>query len=152
MSRVDQSPSREPDPGSVAGRLSDTEPRPLPGARSLRTALRTLHLLAFGCLYGGAIYGIPEDRLGTALDWTAGSGLAFALLETYRAPIFLTQLRGIATFVKVALLAAIYVVWELRVPLLTIAAIIGAISSHMPGRLRYYSVVLGAVAGPQEKG
>jgi hypothetical protein len=35
----------------------------IPGARWLRTSLRTLHLIAAGALYGGQLYAMDVDRL-----------------------------------------------------------------------------------------
>jgi len=40
----------------------------------------------------------------------------------------------------------------LAVPLLTLTIAIGAVSSHMPGRWRYHSLLHGRVVGPREKG
>lgn len=127
-------------------------PRPLPGVRVIRTTLRTAHLLAFASLYGGHVYGIEPSRLVPALVATVASGAALVALEVYRTPLWLGQIRGIATFVKIALLAAVVVNWDLRLWLLTAAVIIGGVVSHMPGRIRYYSVLYGHPIGEQEKG
>ena len=40
---------------------------------------------------------------------------------------------------------------RVRVVLLTVAAVIGAVSSHMPGRYRYYSLLYRRVVGSREK-
>ena len=40
----------------------------------------------------------------------------------------------------------------LRVPLLTLALVIGVVASHMPGRYRYYSPFHRRVVGHQDKG
>jgi hypothetical protein len=128
------------------------DPRPVPAIRLLRTTLRTLHLIAFGALYGGHLYGVPPDRLEAALVATVASGGAFMALEIFRAPIWLFQVRGVATLAKIGLLATVAAVWELRIPLLTLVLIIGAVSSHMPGRWRYHSVLHGRVVGPRETG
>ncbi len=61
-------------------------------------------------------------------------------------------MRGVATFAKPALMSAVVVTSALRIVLLTLALVIGSISSHMPGRWRYHSVLHGRVAGPTEKG
>lgn len=127
-------------------------PGPPPGVRALRTTLRTAHLLAFGALYGGHLYGVPAERLWPALLATVATGGAFMSLEIYRTPIWLVQLRGVATLVKIALVAAVAIFWNVRVWLLTAAIIIAGISSHMPGRYRYYSVLHGRVVGDQDSG
>ena len=114
-------------------------PRPLPGVRALRTTLRTAHLVSFGALYGGHLYGVPAERLWPALLATVATGGAFMSLEIYCTPLWLAQLRGVATLVKIALVAAV-------------AIIIAGVASHMPGRYRYYSVLHGRVVGDQDAG
>ena len=126
--------------------------RPLPGARALRTTLRTAHLVAFGALYGGHLYGVPAERLWPALLATVATGGAFMSLEIYRTPLWLAQLRGVATLVKIALVAAVAIFWNVRVWLLTAAIIVAGVASHMPGRYRYYSVLHGRVVGDQDAG
>jgi hypothetical protein len=128
------------------------EPRPVPAARILRTALRTAHLIAAGALYGGHVYGVEAERLVPALAAVLATGGAFLGLEVYQSSIWLVQVRGVATLTKLATVAAVALFWEFRVPLLTLAVIIGGVSSHMPGRWRYHSVLHGRVVGPQESG
>jgi len=130
----------------------EAEPRKLPGARGLRTSLRTLHLLAVGALYGGHVYGVDAERLVPALASVLATGGALVVFEVWQARIWLVQVRGIATFVKLALVASVGLAWELRIVLLTLALVIGSVSSHMPGRWRYHSVLHGRVVGPTEKG
>jgi len=126
--------------------------RAVPGLRGIRTGLRTAHLLAFGALYGGHVFGVPAGRLELALLATVASGGALALLEFYHAPIWLVQLRGLATLAKIALAASVAVFWDDRVALLSLAVVIGGVTSHMPGRYRYYSVLHGRRVGDAELG
>jgi len=129
-----------------------SSPRPLPGVRPLRTTLRTAHLIAFGTLYGGHIYGLPAERLHAALFATVGSGAALMALEMYRTPLWLIQIRGLATVVKIILVASVALLWDVRVWLLTAAIVVGSVSSHMPGRYRYYSILHRRAIGSQESG
>ena len=126
--------------------------RPLPGVRAWRMLLRTAHLVAFGALYGGHVYSIPETRLQGALIATVATGGALMAFEIYRAPIWLVQVRGVATMAKILLVAVAGAIPQLAVPLLTLVIAIGALSSHMPGRWRYHSLRHGRVVGPHEKG
>jgi hypothetical protein len=128
------------------------EPRAVPAVRGLRMTLRTLHLIAVAALYGGHVYGVAPQRLVPALGASVASGALFMALEIYRAPVWLVQVRGVATLVKVALVAAVAVAWDWRIPLLTGVLAIGAVSSHMPGRWRYHSLLHGRVVGPREQG
>lgn len=124
----------------------------IPGVRAWRTLLRTAHLIAFGALFGGHVYGIAPDRLTPALAAAVGTGAALMLLEVVHAPIWLVQVRGAATGLKIALVLLAQTVESLAVPLLTLTIAIGAVSSHMPGRWRYHSLLHGRVVGPREKG
>ena len=72
-------PVASPTTGSAAAEAGTgrRRPRPLPGVRALRTTLRTAHLVSFGALYGGHLYGVPAERLWPALlaTVTTGGGL-----------------------------------------------------------------------------
>ena len=63
--------------GSVLRERADlwlrVDPRPVPGARIMRTLLRTAHLIAAGALYGGHVYGVEAERLVPALAATRAS-------------------------------------------------------------------------------
>jgi hypothetical protein len=126
--------------------------RDVPHLRLLRTSLRTLHLLAVAALYGGHVHGVEPQRLLPALAATLATGGAFLGLEVWRFPPWLVQLRGVATLAKLALLAAVPLLFEWRVPILTLVLAIGVVTSHMPGRFRYWSLLEGAATGPEDKG
>lgn len=133
-------------------RCLSTEPKPLRGGRALRTTLRTVHVMAFATLYGGHVYNLPPERLLWALAATVATGAAFLAFEIYSAPVFLVEMRGLATLVKLGLVAAVAVFWEARVALLSIAIVIGVVASHMPGRYRYFSLLHGRVVDTEGQG
>ncbi len=118
----------------------------------MRTTLRTGHTIAFAALYGGHVYGVPAASLHPALAATVATGAALMVLEMYRTPLWPLQVRGVAAFVKLALVAAVALWWGWRLLFLTLALVIGAVVSHMPGRYRYYSLLHGRVVGEQESG
>jgi hypothetical protein len=124
----------------------------IPGARWLRTSLRTLHLIAVGALYGGYVYAVDSSRLWPALLSVLVTGGLLVCFEVWQARMWLVQIRGIATFLKLGLLAGIGIATDRAVLFLTLAIVIGSISSHMPSRWRYHSVLHGRVAGPTERG
>ncbi|MDB4433434.1 hypothetical protein N9166_01720 [bacterium] len=147
--------SAEAGGGGRRARLAErlrAEPLPLSGARPLRTALRTGHIIAFAALYGGHIYGIGAGRLLPALLATVATGGALMALEVYQAPVWLAQIRGLATFAKLVLVVSVAFLWDWRIPLLTLVVVIGTVNSHMPGRYRYYSPLHGRIVGSEEKG
>jgi len=108
--------------------------------RVVRTGLRTAHLIAFGIYYGGHVFDVAPDRLLPALVAVVGTGSLFMAFEVWSAPVWLVQVRGVATYAKIALVLAAGLWWEHRVALLTVVVTIGAVTSHMPGRYRYYSL------------
>jgi hypothetical protein len=132
--------------------LRRREARAVPHLRLLRTTLRTLHLLAAAALYGGHVYGVEAPRLLPALAATLVTGGAFLGLEVWRFPPWLAQLRGVATLAKLALLASVPLLWEWRVPILSVVLATGVVTAHMPGRFRYRSLLAGMPAGPEDKG
>jgi hypothetical protein len=147
---VDAAP--EPSWRQRAERWMEADAKTIPGARWLRTGLRTLHLIAVGALYGGHLYAVDTTRLHSALFSVLLTGGLLVCFEVWQARIWLVQVRGVATFFKLGLLAGISLALDLTVALLTLALVIGSISSHMPSRWRYHSVLHGCVAGPTEKG
>jgi hypothetical protein len=117
------------------------EERSLPAERALRTTLRTVHLASVSVLVGGHFFDLPLERLYGPLVWTVGSGLLFVLLEVYGTLGWLFQVRGLVTLAKIFLLLLIPLFWEQRIWILMTVLAIGSISSHMPGRFRYYSIL-----------
>jgi hypothetical protein len=120
--------------------------------RALRTSLRAVHVVAVAALYGGHVFAVEAERLVPAVVAAVATGAALMAFEIYRAPVWCVQVRGAATFAKIALVAGVGVFWSWRVPLLTIAMVVGVVTSHMPGRWRYRSLLDGRVVGSPEKG
>jgi len=119
--------------------------RVLPHARAWNIGVRTLHIAVTGILLGGHAFAVPEDRLRPMLWLTLATGLALVFLEAYPSCRWFYQCRGALVLLKLALLAAITVFWEFRVPLLLAIVVIASVGSHMPARFRYYSLVHGRV-------
>ena len=123
-----------------------------PGLRPLRTAIRAAHMVAVAAFYGGHVYGVSSGRLAVAVAAVVATGVAFVILEVLRAPVWVVQVRGLAVYVKAALMAAVSAGAPASVPLLTLALVIGVVASHMPARYRYYSLIHRRVVGHQDKG
>ena len=120
--------------------------------RVLRTTLRTLHVLAFGAYYGGHVFQVPTERLFPALVAVVVTGGLFAVFEAWSNPVWLHQLRGVFTYVKIMLLASVGLFWEQRIWILTLIVIIGVVVAHAPSRFRYYSVLHRRVVDSHGKG
>lgn len=112
-------------------------PRDFPLRRTVRTALRTLHILATGVLVGGHIFGQPKEQLFGWLVGSVASGVALLATDLHATFAFLLQVRGLLVLLKIALTASVLFFWEARVPLLVAALTLGAAGSHMPGSLRH---------------
>ena len=108
--------------------------------RVLRTTLRTVHVLAVGAYYGGHVFSVPPERLAPAAVAVIATGVLFVIFEVWSAPVWLVQIQGVATYVKLALIASVSLFWDQRIWILSLVMVIGVVVSHAPGRLRYYSV------------
>jgi len=113
------------------------------GSREIRTSLRALHMISIAALYGGHVFGVEKERLFPAMLAVFASGGLFMLFEILRSPIWLVQLRGVATYLKIAMVVSVEVFWDWRVAILSVVIVIGTVVSHMPGSYRYYSLLHG---------
>lgn len=109
--------------------------------RALNIALRTGHICAMGFLLGGHAFDVTPERLEVSLWVTVGTGVALAAVESRARWLWFHQASGVMTIAKVALLCAVPLAWDFRLPILLVALVIGSVGSHMPGRYRHYSVV-----------
>jgi hypothetical protein len=119
--------------------------RSFPGQRWVRISIRTVHLLSMALLLGGFAVGIPLERLPGPLWWTLLSGVAFVGVELHASCIFLLQLKGIAVIAKSLLLWAAWLAPQAALGCMIAAVVIGGVSSHMPGKFRYFSPLHGRV-------
>lgn len=116
-------------------------PRPLPYARAMSIALRTVHIAAVGILLGGHTFDVTAGRLLPWLSLSIVSGAGLIGLELYSSCKWLYQGKGVLVLLKLLLIAAVAVCWEQRLWLLLAALVVGSVGSHMPGRFRYYSLI-----------
>jgi hypothetical protein len=115
--------------------------RRLPGARIWNVSARTIHLAATGTLLGGHVFGVDPANLLPWLWVAAISGGIILGIEVYGSLDWLCQLGGVAVLLKLAILCMIPFAWSVRVPLLFVVVLIAGVGSHMPGRLRHYSLL-----------
>ena len=109
--------------------------------RWLNIALRTAHLGAMGVLLGGHAFDVSPERLKVNLWLTIGTGAVLAAVESGGRLLWLHQGRGLMTITKLALVCAVPLAWDYRLPILLAVVVLASVGSHMPGRFRYYSVI-----------
>jgi len=109
--------------------------------RALNIALRTAHIGAMGILLGGHAFDVPPEQLKLSLWLTLGTGASLAAVEAGPRLLWFHQGRGFMTMAKLALLCAVPLAWDYRLPILLTVIVIGSVGSHMPARYRYYSLI-----------
>jgi len=96
-----------------------------------------------GMLLGGHAFDVPRASLLPALWLTVGTGVVLTYLEAGPRLIWFHQGRGLVTLAKLGLLCAVLFLWDhwhLRLGVMLTVVVIASVGSHMPARLRYYSV------------
>ena len=125
---------------SLKAVLFPTQSRCLPGERWINVILRTLHLVGLAGLGAGFLYPAADDSWQLYLHITLITGLGLSLISIYGNGIWLVQLRGQAIMFKILLLALVWVLPSLKIPLFLAVVIISGWTSHAPARVRYYSL------------
>lgn len=109
--------------------------------RAWNIALRTAHIAAGGALFGGHVFDVGAERLVGWLWLTLLTGIPLVLLEVRRGGRWPAEARGAMVLVKVLLLCILPWLWIYRVELLAAVIVLGSVGSHMPKRLRHYSLL-----------
>jgi hypothetical protein len=116
-------------------------------SRSLRRmsniACRTLHIGAAGIVLGGHFFGIEPARI---LAWTClavGTGAILTALEAWPEWHYVWEVRGAMVLGKILLMGTIPLFWDARAPILMAVVLIGSAGSHMPKRIRHFSLRAG---------
>lgn len=109
--------------------------------RALNITLRTLHIAAMGILVGGHAFDVAPERLHLSLWLVVASGVALMALEAAPRWSWFHEVRGVLTLAKVALVLAVPLAWDHRLPILLTVIAIGSVTSHMPRRFRHYSLL-----------
>jgi hypothetical protein len=123
--------------------------RRVPWARPVSLGLRALHLAAIALLLGGHAFGAPAEALFPWLIVAAisGAGLAGCDLAAWGLYWFVLG-KGVSVLAKLALLLVIPFAWGARVPILAAVLLMAAVTSHMPARMRNYSLAHRRVLEP----
>ncbi|NRQ02932.1 hypothetical protein [Marinobacterium sp. xm-d-530] len=129
----------------MLSRLFPKQKRDFTAKRYLSISLRTLHLFGIAGFAGFFLYDLPESlwRPYAILALTTGS--LMLLVELYVDAIWFIQLRGLAVITKIFLLLLAMNAPHLTTVLFCLIVIISGYFSHAPGKVRYYSPLLGRV-------
>ena len=117
--------------------LFPDELRTFPFRRTVRTILRTLHILTIGTLLGGHIFSQPVAVLEPWLWGAMLSGFLLLATDMHASMAVFYQIHGLVVIIKVGLLLLVPMFWDYRVEILILVLAIGSVSSHMPGRFRH---------------
>ena len=118
-----------------------TQQKTPPMIRWIRTAMRSLHIPAFGLVMGAWWLGQTEQAMGWPMTASALTGLLLGGLFFFQSQVWLLELRGVVMAVKLLALAALpHLGTEGGLWLLFVVAFIASMVSHMPGRYRHFRV------------
>lgn len=113
------------------------------GLRWINILLRTVHLIGVAGCGGIFFYQLPLKSVFPFLHMTLISGALMTLIAIWCNGIWLLQLRGVATLLKLAMLGYAMTYgseeWEYFACLFVI--VVAGIVSHAPGKFRYFRVI-----------
>lgn len=139
------------DRGAVARFLEPRPARDFRGKRWVNITLRTAHIATFAALVGGHVFDVPADELRPWLYGAIASGAAMMAIQLHASFLWLRQIRGAVILLKLAMLCAIAVWWQARVPILFAVIVISSYMSHMPGKYRYWVIGVGPPAREKKR-
>lgn len=110
------------------------------GQRWINILLRTLHLIGVAGAGAAFLFSVSEEQWRPYMLLTITSGCVMVLVEVWSNAIWLVQLRGLSTLLKLLILLMTFVV-GLQVYLLISVIVIAGLISHAPGKVRYFSFI-----------
>lgn len=114
------------------------ESRSFTGQRWINILLRTLHLIGVAGVGAAFLFSVSEEQWRPYMLLTLTSGCTMVLVEVWSNGIWLIQLRGLSTLLKLLILSLTVVV-GLQAYILISVIIIAGLMSHAPGKVRYFS-------------
>lgn len=108
--------------------------------RLSKTSIRALHILGIAISSGGFIFHLDKALW---LNWwllAMFSGLLMMAQEIYRSKLWLIQLKGVLTFVKLGLLASIALIPQQQPHIYILVLLLSVFIAHGPAGLRHYSI------------
>lgn len=122
--------------------LFPPESRSFAGKRGVSITLRSLHLIGIAGVGAAFLFDVPAEQWLPYMMLTIITGAAMMLMEIWTDGIWLIQLRGMATLLKLVVLSMTLVL-GLQAWILFVVILISGLMSHAPGKVRYYSFIKG---------
>jgi len=98
-----------------------------------------VHLADMALVVGGVAAGRSASELAGPVALTVASGLALLGIDLYKSGAVLVEGAGLATLLKLALVAAGALLPSVRLEAYLAAVAIAAVGSHMPKTWRHWS-------------
>ena len=108
--------------------------------RLSKTGVRALHILGIAGSAGGILYGVERELW---LNWwvlAMVTGVILMTLEISRSKLWLIQLKGVLTLVKLMLLTSFFIIPQHKPMLFITVLLMSVFIAHGPAGLRHYSI------------
>ena len=108
--------------------------------RLSKTAIRAMHILGIAGSAGGILYGVEKSLW---LHWwvmAMVTGVIMTALEIRQSRLWLIQLKGVLTFVKLGLISSFFFIPQHKPELFIIVLVMSVVIAHGPAGLRHYSI------------
>ncbi|GLP98137.1 hypothetical protein [Paraferrimonas sedimenticola] len=109
--------------------------------RLTKTALRALHILGICGVGGGVLFNLESSVFQDYWLMTIATGSILMGWEVLRSPVWLAQLKGVLTLVKLGLLALFLPFPEYQGELFIAILLLSVLVTHGPSGLRHFSIV-----------
>lgn len=123
----------------ISALLFPKQSRSFKGQRWVSIVMRSLHLIGIAGVGAAFLFQLPETQWIPYMVLTLSSGSAIMLLEIWSNGIWLIQLRGLSTLLKLLILSTTFII-GLQSYILVAVILVSGIMSHAPAKVRYYSV------------
>ncbi|MCK5336000.1 MAG: hypothetical protein KAQ67_07550 [Gammaproteobacteria bacterium] len=118
--------------------LFPKQSRSFNGQRWASIILRSFHLTGIAGVGGAFLYDLSREQWLPFMLITVATGSIMMIIEIWGNGIWLIQLRGLSTLLKLSILSMTFII-GLQPTILFAVIIISGLMSHAPAKVRYYS-------------
>jgi hypothetical protein len=119
--------------------LFPQEKRKIPLDKLIKNILRLIHVMSFSLFFGGLYF--SSNEASSYAPIVSISGLFMMFREIYKNGIWICQIRGILTLFKLGILSISFFYNRYLLELITVASVIGILSSHLPETFRKKTLI-----------